>query len=399
MIRDVKVAGAGAVLGCLLTVGAAALVWPHGETSVPSSGQAVPQVPAAPDVSDLPTSQLSPTDADESSSSGDNSMEDKGDEGEPSDAPTIAGAPAAGKGRLPDSSPVSCPKATTTVSDADGLQDALDEAKPGGVIELEGGTYTGEFSTEASGTAAEPIYLCGPKAAVLDGDGIEGGYVLHLDGATHWRLVGFTVTNGQKGVMADTTVSSVIQDLTVTKIGDEAIHLRNNSTDNVVLDNTVSDTGLRRDKFGEGVYIGTAVSNWCTYTDCRADRSDRNVVKGNTITGVSSEAIDAKEGTTGGVIIDNTFDGSKLSGADSWVDLKGNNWLVTGNTGTSSTKDGFQTHDILPGWGDHNVFSDNRAEVNGPGLGIALRPEQSNVVTCSNSVVGAAEGLSNIDCS
>ena len=114
---------------------------------------------------------------------------------------------------------------------------------------------------------------------MLDGGDIEGGYALHLDGAQYWRLVGFTVSDGQKGVMADGTVGSVIQGLTVTGTGDEAIHLRTHSTDNVVSRNTISDTGHRRDKFGEGVYIGSAVSNWCTYTDCEADRSDRNVVR------------------------------------------------------------------------------------------------------------------------
>ena len=35
-----------------------------------------------------------------------------------------------------------------------------------------------------------------------------------------------------------------------------AIHLRSRSTDNAVLDNHVSNTGLRRDKFGEGIYVG-----------------------------------------------------------------------------------------------------------------------------------------------
>src|SRR5262249_17508143 len=156
-----------------------------------------------------------------------------------------------------------------------------------------------------------------------------------------------TVTGGQKGVVADGTVGSVIQGLTVSGTGDEAVHLRSFSTDNVVLDNTISDTGHRRDKYGEGVYIGSAVSNWCTYTDCQAERSDRNVVKGNTITGTSSEAVDIKEGTTGGFVVDNTFDGAGMTGADSWVDVKGNNYLVQGNTGTDAPVNGMQTHQIL----------------------------------------------------
>jgi hypothetical protein len=284
------------------------------------------------------------------------------------------------------------------VSDTKGLEEALAKAAPGQSIRLEDGKYTGKFVTQASGSATQPIWLCGGAGAVLDGDGIKGGYVLHLNKAKYWRLVGFTVTNGQKGVMADSTTGTVIQGLTVHDTGDEAIHLRANSTDNVVLNNTISKTGLRRDKFGEGVYIGSAVSNWCTVNDCQPDRSDRNVVKGNKMSQTTSEAIDIKEGTTGGLVEGNTFDGSALTGADSWVDVKGNNWMIRGNSGTKSTQDGFQTHQILKGWGDHNVFTGNIATVDGPGLAIALRQPAANVVACDNKFTGAGEGLSNIPC-
>jgi hypothetical protein len=166
-----------------------------------------------------------------------------------------------------------------------------------------------------------------------------------------------------------------------------------------VVDNTVSDTGLRDEDYGEGIYVGSAVSNWCAYTDCEADRSDRNVIKGNTITDTTSEAIDIKEGTTGGVLVGNVFDGSAMTEADTWVNLKGNNYLVQGNRGASAAENGFETHDILPGWGDHNVFAANTGVVGGSGWGIASWPEGSNVVRCDNSLADAAEGLSNITCS
>ena len=213
---------------------------------------------------------------------------------------------------------------------------------------------TGAFVASVSGSAQQPIFLCGPRGA-LENEGPRSGYVLHLKQASHWRLIGFSVRQGQKGVMADGTVGSVIQGLNVTDIGDEAIHLRNFSTDNVVSDNEISRTGLRREKFGEGVYIGTAVSNWCTISNCRPDRSDRNVVVGNRIDTTTAEAVDIKEGTTGGLVQDNVFDGSALSGADSWVDVKGTAWLIQGNTGTASPRDGFQTHEILEGWGSQPV--------------------------------------------
>src|SRR5699024_11419784 len=49
--------------------------------------------------------------------------------------------------------------------------------------------------------------------------------------------------------------------------------------------------------------------------------------------------------------------------ADSWVDVKGNDWLIEGNTGTASPVDGFQTHEILDGWGTGNVFRGNTADM------------------------------------
>jgi hypothetical protein len=404
--RDFQIAAAAAAAGVLVTSLGAALLWPEPRLvqSQPPTPPAVSPPPSLASMpTDLPTFDPTSTDerpTDEQSDAGDDDGGDEEDwwDREPADAPPLADAPPAGQGPLPDASPVECPAPTVTVDSAEELEEALEDADPGDSIALEDGTYVGEFVATASGTESEPIFLCGGAGAVLDGDDIEGGYVFHLDQAKYWRVVGFTVTNGQKGVMADGTVGTTIQGLTVHHIGDEAIHLRNNSTDNVVLGNTISDLGLRRDKYGEGVYIGTAVSNWCEYTDCQPDRSDRNVIRGNAIARNTSEAIDIKEGTTGGVVIGNTFDGSAITGADSWVDVKGNNWLIAQNTGAHSPGDGFQTHQILDGWGDHNVFSGNTARVDGPGFGFSMTPAESNVVTCDNTATGAAEGFSNIDC-
>lgn len=315
--------------------------------------------------------------------------------------------PAASESQTPEASRPSAPNTTppedcaptTTVTSSRQFQDALHEAGPGTVIFLAPGVYPGTFTASGHGTASEPIVVCGTTESILDGGAIDGGYVFHLDGASHWVLQGFAIRNGQKGVMADETTDSVIRALTVTGVGDEAIHLRNFSTDNLVVGNRIRDTGLRKPKFGEGVYVGTAESNWCDVTDCAPDRSDRNQVTGNDIANTTSESVDIKEGTTGGVLSDNTFDGSGIVAADSWVDVKGNNWVIDGNVGTNSPEDGFQTHEILDGWGTHNVFRNNTATVNGPGYGYALAPVRENIVECNNTASGAGEGASNVKCS
>lgn len=293
---------------------------------------------------------------------------------------------------------VDCSSPTTTVSSAKDLSSSLAKASPGEKIALAPGTYTGNFTAKVSGTSDKPITLCGPTTAVLDGGGTGSGYVFHLDNASYWVLAGFTVTDGQKGVVADKSVGSTISGLTVTHIGDEGIHLRDASTDNTVVGNTVSDTGLLKAKFGEGIYIGTAQSNWCDVSNCQPDPSDRNTIENNTISGTTAESIDIKEGTSGGVVRGNSFDGSALTGADSWVDVKGNDWLIEDNTGVNSPKDGFQTHRILDGWGTGNTFSGNTAKVNGSGVGFSLTPVLTNVVKCDNKVSGAAKGVSNVEC-
>ena len=87
------------------------------------------------------------------------------------------------------------------------------------------------------------------------------------------------------------------------------------------------------------------------------------------------------------------------SWADSWIDLKGNGWLVEPNQGVNALEDGFQVHQALSGWGNNNLFSDNVARVNGPGYGFWVQ----NGITgtkflCANTVSGAAKGFANVAC-
>ncbi|MHA7218374.1 right-handed parallel beta-helix repeat-containing protein [Arthrobacter sp. MDT1-48-3] len=313
---------------------------------------------------------------------------------DPRPQPTVDAPPAP----APIETPAECPEPTVRVANSTDLGNALDAARPGDVIGLAAGVYTGNFTATATGTAEEPITLCGDTESILDGGTTDDGYVFHLEDSAYWVLQGFTVRNGQKGVMVDQSTNTLITGLTVTTTGDEAIHLRKFSTDNRVIGNTISDTGLRKPKFGEGVYVGTAESNWCDISNCEPDRSDRNEISGNTISGTTSENVDIKEGTSDGILRANSFDGSGIVEADSWVDVKGRGWIIAENTGADSPQDGFQTHEIVDGWGTENVFRDNVAQVNGPGLGYSLKPVRDNVVECSNTAAGAGEGLSNEPC-
>ncbi|PPK91975.1 hypothetical protein CLV92_11814 [Kineococcus xinjiangensis] len=367
-------------------------------TVLPSTVQPAPTV-SAPSGADRAASANDSSD-DSGSGSGDEVDDSSGDGGE-QEVPVVAGSQVPRATEVPDASPVRCPSATTTVSSAEELQEALDAARPGDVIELADGTYTGRFVAQVSGTADQPIWLCGGRQAVLQTGSTRKGYALHLAPAQHWRVVGLTIRNSQKGVVTDGTSGTVLQDLLVEDIGDEAIHLRSHSTGNAVLRNTIRRTGLRKEKFGEGVYIGSAEKNWPKYGDGGPDRSDFNLVALNTISRTSSESVDIKEGTTGGALLDNTFDGTGMTAADSWVDVKGNDWLIRGNTGRNTPKDGMQTHRILDGWGTGNVFTENVVEASGDGVGIYIHKprDTANEVRCDNRDSSGGEATSGVDCS
>jgi hypothetical protein len=303
---------------------------------------------------------------------------------------------------------VTCPSGGTTVSDGPALRTALSAAHAGSVITLQPGTYTGAFTITTSGTEAAPIWVCGGRNAVIQGTGTGTGskdtqYLFHVDHASWIRLVGFSLRDGQKGVMADGTQHSTIAGLSVSDIGDEAIHLRAFSSDNLVTGNVVSDTGHRSGKFGEGIYIGSANSNWSTYSNGDPDTSDRNQVIGNQVSGTTAENIDIKEGTTGGTVSGNVLSSVGMTSADSWIDIKGNSWTVAGNTGTGggSLVDGIQVHAVKKGWGERNTFRGNKLAVNASGYGINVQKTKGldNVVGCDNVATGATSGMSDQTCS
>jgi len=309
-------------------------------------------------------------------------------------------SPSALKGAAAD--PCSDPaNRVVPVSTAAQLKQALTDAKAGDRIELAAGTYAGRFTATASGTANAPIRLCGPASAILDGGSSGSGYGFSLKGS-YWVLSGFRVTRSQKGIMLDLANHNLLTNLEVYDIGMEAIHFRTHSSDNILRDSRVHDTGKATAGFGEGVYIGSANSNWDTYTDGKPDRADRNQVINNRIgPNVAAESIDIKEGTTGGRIENNTFDGKGMSGdnyADSWIDVKGNGYLLKGNVGNTSLLDGFQVHQALDDWGNDNDFQGN--QISGvPGYGISVvSGVTGNIVRCDNTISGG-KGLSNIACS
>jgi hypothetical protein len=285
--------------------------------------------------------------------------------------------------------------------DGAGLALALAEAMPGTMIRLRPGTYEGRFVARARATADRRIVVCGPQEAVVDGRSIDTGYLFHLDGADHWVLSGFSLTNGKKGIVLDEADGVLLTGLLIQDIGEEAVHFRDFSSDNVLSRSEIRDTGLVDPGYGEGVYVGSAINHWADAGT--PDRCDRNQVLDNVLgPNIAAESIDLKEGTTGGLVRGNVFDGRGISGAnsaDSWMDVKGNGWRIEDNSGIDTPRDGFQVHARVAGWGNDNRFSGNVAELNGPGYAFMIDDgTRGNVVACDNTVIGGLLGLANITC-
>ena len=284
-----------------------------------------------------------------------------------------------------------CP-AGQTVTTAAQLTTALATATPGTVINLVGSvTYVGPFETTVSGTQAAPITLCGPANAIVDGKGKSR--IFHLNGANWWRVSGFEMRNGNKGLGLTRASHNEISDLYIHNTSGASAHINSFSTDNLFDRMTLRDAGA------EGFYIGSAYGNWCMYSNCVADTSDRNVIQNSTIANTDDEPVDVKEGSTGGQVLNNHFDGSGTALNKGWINVKGNNYLVAGNIAVNTGDDGYQVHRVISGWGNNNTFTGNSATNNGPGYGFYVQGGTTgNSIACSQTVIAAGAGYSNVTC-
>ncbi len=321
-----------------------------------------------------------------------------------------------------DSDPVK-DRGTINVRTATELERALANVNPGQTIHIKKGTYVGNFVTQRAGTAKQPIQLKGTKGVVLVNSGTGGtapacptptedwnsGYGLWLANAPHWELSDFTIQDSKKGIVIDNSPHVIVDSVTVERIEEEGVHFRDSSYEGVIRNSTISHTGLVKPGYGEAVYIGSAKSNWKCYGNVDGmDRSDNVKVLNNHLGPfIAAEHVDIKEGTVNGVIRGNTFDGQGLTGensADSWIDAKGNGYLIQGNKGTFTAPgvfaSGYEIHTQVAGWGCGNIFRNNTSDLGGVGSYAIFDGSKGcsepNIVHTSNTVKNALVGLTNL---
>ncbi|MFJ3899664.1 right-handed parallel beta-helix repeat-containing protein [Streptomyces sp. NPDC090083] len=332
--------------------------------------------------------------------------------------------------------PAAATATVVSVSTASQLSSALAAAKPGDTIQLADGTYTGKFAATTPGTASQPITLTGSNKAVIHsseytgpGDSVTArtktdsaasptsaaacptggvGYGLWLNGAPYWNLTGFTIDTASKGIVLDSSPHVTVNNVEVRNIGDEGVHFRKGSSAGVIKNSYIHDTGQNQPGYGEGVYIGSAKSNWACYAGpTGVDASDNVQVLNNRIgPNVAAEGLDIKEGTKSGIVTGNTFNGigsQNENSADSAIDVKGDAYRINSNTVASPYLDGFQTHTAQKPYGCGNTFAGNTFTVtSSEGYGIDVTNNGSskcgtspNIVYVSNRSTGGA-GLTNI---
>ncbi|MFZ5894927.1 MAG: right-handed parallel beta-helix repeat-containing protein [Myxococcota bacterium] len=200
------------------------------------------------------------------------------------------------------------------VPDEETLQDQLESAGPGTMIQLVSGrTYRGHFILfERNGTQEMPITICGNARiygnGALEGDGddnkLHGLYVLR---SKHFVISGIEVAHAEVGVHLKGSSSGLLSNIKVHDIGGPGVHFGQSSSTNVIENSLIYDTGLEYPENGEGIYVGNAYENWpnCTsgpecYGGKLRDQSNCNRIVRNKIgPGVRSEAIDIKEGPIG----------------------------------------------------------------------------------------------------
>lgn len=193
--------------------------------------------------------------------------------------------------------PVVLPTRTTTITATpDTIQRAIDTATPNTRIQLAAGLYRPIHIRNRTN-----LSIRGPQqgTATFRANSRTHAAAITIEHSTDIDVSAITATESLWGIQIRNAHDVTITGNTVTNLGQEAIHIADNSTHITVANNTISHTGLRQGTdpeqglpyrtYGEGIYIGTGRGPH--------DTTNNVTITGNHIHHTSSEAIDIKTGT------------------------------------------------------------------------------------------------------
>lgn len=163
---------------------------------------------------------------------------------------------------------------------------------PGDTLYVKSGTYTDYLAiNNLSGSDNNRITIQAypGDTVILLGQGLNSGRI-RLINCHYLTFKGFQITNFNQGLFVDQESSHIILDeLTVHYVGQEGIHVKENSHYITIQNCTVYDT--RKWQYnGEGVYIGTGSAG-------PLDNTNNVIVRDCTIYNTIDEAIEIKPGT------------------------------------------------------------------------------------------------------
>ncbi|AXT51607.1 T9SS C-terminal target domain-containing protein [Aquimarina sp. BL5] len=249
------------------------------------------------------------------------------------------------------------PSGTINCNSVDCIRNAMQNAQPGDEIIVAPGTYTAtdkfnfgnkatRFGSDKNGTASQPITIRAQNPSnppILKGtNGDYDGYVMFILG-DYWILKDLILEEGSKGLVLDNANNGVIENVVVRELGEEGIHLRDGSSNNLVKNCKVYNVGIKKPGIGEGLYVGSdkgqhesAGQAGDIFDNKYNPRCDNNTIEGCIVgPNVTAEGVDVKEGTENTIIRNCTFSADGISGensADAFIDLKGAYGFVYNNT-------------------------------------------------------------------
>ena len=176
------------------------------------------------------------------------------------------------------------------------VQAAIDGAGPSTRLLLAPGFY-GPIRVNG----ADGLSIVGPAdgVAALASGALDRGAGITVENASDVTIANLSFTDSLWGIQVRSSTNVLLAGNTVARVGQEAIHVFDNSSDVRIQNNTISHTGLRPGvdleqglpfrTFGEGIYIG--------FGQDPSDATNSVLISGNEISHTSSEAIDLKPGT------------------------------------------------------------------------------------------------------
>jgi len=189
------------------------------------------------------------------------------------------------------------------------IQYAVDHVTARSTIKVKSGTYaeTVVVPVAASGDASADTVLepFETDMVTIDGPGIGSSRVRIL--ASYFTFRGITVRDFNQGIFIDAAAHVTISGVTVEDVGQEGIHVRQNSSFITISGSTVQRTGLNGSN-GEGFYIGTGSAG-------PLDNSHDITLSNNTILDTTHEGIELKAGTYNVTIDGNTLTGTNTAAA------------------------------------------------------------------------------------